>query len=249
MEIKEDKEETKTQNTTSQVSSSNVILEEFMNLFDQMLSQIKYNLQSFNKKCDSMDRCFNNILLLKTDKPFDEDENQEDEYQKQIDYLYSEYNPNNSKKQNKKRNRETLKITSKELNNIEKMFEDMNENGKKQKMNMNNIEKKKKPGRAPTKYMYEIDQILKGGKIKNDEKINNNNNKKIKKYNNKGDKMISLDEEEEDDQFIDHIILDKKIEKYTQFKEILKKFEENKKDEGNSDYENIDDDLDLDFDE
>ena len=142
-----------------------------MNLFDQMLNQIKYNLQSFNKKCDSMDRCFNNILLLKSNKPFDEEENLEDNYQKEIDYLYSNYNPNNPKKQSKKRNRETIKITSKELNNIEKMFEDMNENDKK-----SNFEKKKKPGRAPTKYLYEIDTILKGGKIrdelKNDKKKN-----------------------------------------------------------------------------
>ena len=30
---------------------------------------------------------------------------------------------------------------------------------------------------------------------------------------------------------------------------MLKKFEESKKDDGNSDYENIDDDLDLDFDD
>ena len=74
-----------------------------MNLFDKIVSQIKCNLQSFNKKYDSMDRCFNNILLLKSDKPFDEEENQEDEYQKQIDY-FSEYNPNYPKKQNKKKN-------------------------------------------------------------------------------------------------------------------------------------------------
>ena len=94
MESKE-KEETKTQNNTSQNSSQNIYLEEFMNLFDKMLNQIKYNLQSFNKKCDSMDRCFNNILLLKSNKPFDEEEIEEDEMQKQINELYSEYNPNN----------------------------------------------------------------------------------------------------------------------------------------------------------
>jgi len=254
MESKE-KEETKTQNSTSQNSSQNIYLEEFMNLFEKMLNQIKYNLQSFNKKCDSMDRCFNNILLLKSNKPFDEEEIEEDEMQKQINELYSEYNPNNiynSKKQNKRRSKETLRITTKELNNIEKMFEDMNENKKKNinksSGNYNFLEKKKKTGRPTTKYMYEIDTFLKGGKIKDD--ANKNFNKKNKKIIGKNDKAISLEEEEDDDdQFIDHIILDKKIEKYTQFKEMLKKFEENKKDDGASDYENIDDDLDLDFDE
>ena len=94
--------------------------------------------------------------------------------------------------------------------------------------------------------MYEIDKILKGGKIKDEEKYE----KKNKKYRNKREKTIDLDEnDDEDEQLIDHIILDKKIEKYTQFKEMLKKFEESKKDDGNSDYENIDDDPDLDFDD
>ena len=252
-DVKEN-QETPPQNTIpqSQVSSSNIILEEFMSHFDELLSQIKYNLQSFNKKCDSMDRCFGNVLLLKSNKPFDEEENQEDEMQKQIDELYSEYNPNNmNKKQSKKKNRENLKITNKELNNIEKMFEDMNHNKKNTKkkgdMNLNYIDnKKKKQGRAPYKYMYEIDKILKGGKIKDEEKYE----KKNKKNRNKREKTIDLDENDDDDeQLIDHIILDKKIEKYTQFKEMLKKFEESKKDDGNSDYENIDDDLDLDFDD
>ena len=253
---KEDKEneEIKTQNTQntqqSQITSpSTIILEEFMSHFDQLLSQIKYNLQSFNKKCDSMDRCFGNVLLLKSNKPFDEEENHEDEIQKQIDELYSEYNPNSiNKKQNKKKNnKENLKITSKELNNIEKMFEDMNGKKKKKKNEMNLIEKKRKQGRAPYKYMYEIDKILKGGKIKDEEKYEKKNKKnKI----NKNEKAIKLDDNDDDDeQFIDHIILDKKIEKYTQFKEMLKKFEESKKDDAISDYENIDDDLDLDFDD
>lgn len=246
-----EKEDTKTQNSilsqTSSCNTSNIYLEEFMSLFDELLSHIKYNLQSFNKKCDSMDRCFKNVLLLKSNKPFDEEENQEDEMQKQIDELYSEYNPNNinnknNKKQNKKKNRENLKITNKELNNIEKMFEDMDKNNK----NGKKKENFKKKGRAPTKYLYEINQILKGGKLKNEEKYE----KKNKKYNNKNGKTIELDEnDDDDDQFIDHIILDKKIEKYTQFKEMLKKFEESKKDDGISDYENNDDDLDLDLDD
>ena len=165
--------ESNPQNNSSeqQVITSNIILEEFMNHFDELLSQIKYNLQSFNKKCDSMDRCFGNVLLLKSNKPFDEEENQEDEMQKQIDELYSEYNPNNmNKKQSKRKNKENLKITSKELNNIEKMFEDMNQGRKAVKkkgdLNMNYSDKKKKQGRAPYKYMYEIDKILKGVKLK-----------------------------------------------------------------------------------
>ena len=245
MEFNE-KEESKAQASTS----TNIYLEEFMNLFSQMLNQIKYNLQSFNNKCDSMDRCFNNVLLLKSNRPFDEEEKHEEEVQKQINDLYSEYNPNNAydqKKKKNKRNKDTLKITSKELNNIGKMFEDINSNKKKNSF----LEKKKKPGRAPSKYLDEIEIILNRGKIKDVK--NKNNNKNTKKTDGNIVKTVSLEEEdddEDDDQFIDHIILDKKIEKYTQFKAILQKFEENKKDDdGISDYENIDDDLDFDFDD
>ena len=245
MELKE-KEESKTQISTS----SSKYLEEFMNLFAQMLNQIKYNLQSFNNKCDSMDKCFNNVLLLKSNRPFDEEENHEEEVQKQIDNFYSEDNHNNTngqKKHSKKKNKENLKITSKELNNIGKMFEDINSNNKKNDF----LEKKRKPGRAPSKYLDEIEIILNRGKIKDVK--NKNNIKKNKKNDSNIVKTFSFEEEEDDDdddQFIDHIILDKKIEKYTQFKEMLKKFEENKKDDdGISDYENFDDELDLDFEE
>ena len=48
-------------------------METFMTLFNKMFSETKYNLQALNKRMESMDKCFCNILLLSSDKPFDEE--------------------------------------------------------------------------------------------------------------------------------------------------------------------------------
>ena len=54
-------------------------IEQFMTLFNKMFSETKYNLQALNKRMESMDKCFNNVLLLTTDKPFDEQNEEENE--------------------------------------------------------------------------------------------------------------------------------------------------------------------------
>ena len=48
-------------------------IETFMTLFNKMFSETKYNLQALNKRMESMDKCFCNVLLLNSDKPFDEE--------------------------------------------------------------------------------------------------------------------------------------------------------------------------------
>ena len=51
-------------------------IEQFMTLFNKMFSETKYNLQALNKRMESLDKCFNNIMLLKSDKPFEEENEQ-----------------------------------------------------------------------------------------------------------------------------------------------------------------------------
>ena len=89
-------------------------IEQFMTLFNKMFSETKYNLQALNKRMESLDKCFNNIMLLKSDKPFEEDNQQ--------NFGKNKYSNNNNNEENK-----NLKITSKELDEIEKMFFDMEE--------------------------------------------------------------------------------------------------------------------------
>lgn len=92
-------------------------IEQFMTTFNKMFSQTKYNLQSLNKRVESMEKCFNNILLLKSNKPFDEGEEEKQE----------KYSSQDEKSEN-------LKISSKELDEIERIFREF-ENPRKAKSN------------------------------------------------------------------------------------------------------------------
>ena len=47
-------------------------IEEFMTNFNRMFTGTKYNLQALNKRISSMDKCFNNIMLLNSSKNFEE---------------------------------------------------------------------------------------------------------------------------------------------------------------------------------
>ena len=118
-------------------------IEQFTTLFNKMFSETKYNLQALNKRMESMDKCFNNIMLLQSDKPFDEGEDENEA-------LQDEKSGN-------------LRITSKELDEIERMFREMEDSTKNR--NILYINKK----RNNKKYH-----------IKSDEK---NSNKKKKKMN------------------------------------------------------------------
>jgi len=171
-------------------------IEEFMTSFDKMFGEVKYNLKSLNNRLELMDKCFNNIMLLKSDKPFEE--NGEDQKQ-DIIILDSDENDGN------------LKITSKEMDEIEKMFLEMD---RPKKMNNNFINKKRKYNSK-----------------------NKNKNRRSKK-------------EDDGPVVIPHLDPERKIEKYTKFKEmknnIIKQYKG--KISHISDYEDeIDDDFDLDM--
>ena len=103
-------------------------IETFMTLFNKMFSETKYNLQALNKRMESMDKCFCNVLLLNSDKPFDEEnieENNElqnnNENINQDNFIRRKKN-NFSTGKNKKN-----KMTEEELDEIEKMFRNIDD--------------------------------------------------------------------------------------------------------------------------
>ena len=52
---------------------------EFIGLFMKMFNETKYNLQALNKRFDYFEKCLNNIMLLNTEEPFDEEPQEEEE--------------------------------------------------------------------------------------------------------------------------------------------------------------------------
>ena len=66
-------------------------IEQFMTLFNKMFTSTKYSLQALNKRVEKMDKCFNNIMLLMSEKPFDEEPDEEENNfritQKELDYI------------------------------------------------------------------------------------------------------------------------------------------------------------------
>ena len=121
-------------------------IEKFTTEFNKMFSGTKYNLQALNKRMESMDKCFNNIMLLNSDKPFDESDDDNEE--------------RSSFKEEKGGN---IRITSKELDEIEKMFREMEEPVKEK----NNIYISKK--RNNKKYHRKNDDNKNKNKIKKNE--------------------------------------------------------------------------------
>ena len=100
-------------------------METFMTLFNKMFTEAKYNLQALNKRMEYMDKCFNNVLLLSSDKPFDEEipENEEQNNENiNIDNFDNNYKKKYYKKKNQKR-----PMTSEDLDEIEKMFQNIDE--------------------------------------------------------------------------------------------------------------------------
>lgn len=252
-------------------------METFMTLFNKMFSETKYNLQALNKRMESMDKCFNNILLLNTDKPFDEVEEHNDDNNNINENNENINNDNIQKNQktNYNKKKHTGKMTSKELDEIEKMFKDIEEPtenyntffiGKKRN---NKKSKQTALGTDPKNYYHDIQELLKNYSLDNDSDNNNKNdeNKKIinksqnkinelkkdenKKKGKRGRKKKNIEEENgslESNADVDYLVPEKN-DGYTKFKEFkeLKKQMNSKKYNKFSDEEEIDDDLDSDF--
>ena len=100
-------------------------METFMTLFNKMFSETKYNLQALNKRMESMDKCFNNVLLLSSDKPFDEvneEENEQNNENINIDNLENKLKNTNNSNNLPKKKKQTGKMTSKELDEISNKY-------------------------------------------------------------------------------------------------------------------------------
>ena len=237
-------------------------METFMTLFNKMFSETKYNLQALNKRMESMDKCFNNVLLLTTDKPFDEQNEEENE---QNDENVDKNNIQNNIKSstssyNYQKKKKTGKMTSKELDEIEKMFKDIDDTNieytsfiNKKRNNKKNITPAQ--GTDPKNYYRDIQELLKNYSLDNDndekekDKVDNKNmNKKDEtKKGKRGRKKKIVEDNNKDissesNADIDYLV-NEKNDGYTKFKE----FKELKKKMNNRKYNYSDEEYDDDI--
>ena len=81
--------------------------ENFMFLFSKLFNETKYNLQSLNKRFESLEKCMNNVCILNTEEPFNEDENEEDEPMEitmaDLDLIEKEFSPDKKIKEKEKK--------------------------------------------------------------------------------------------------------------------------------------------------
>ena len=239
-------------------------MESFMTLFNKMFTETKYNLQALNKRMESMDKCFNNVLLLSSDKPFDElnEEDEENNENINIDNYHQKKENYNTTHEYKKQRKSKGKMTSKELDEIEKMFkdiEDPNENvntyfiGKK-RTNTSSIPAL---GTDPKNYCKDIQELLKNYSLDADDKKDEHDKPKeqiqkednVKKSKGRGRKKSRKNKDnssESNAEDVDYLVPEKN-DGYTKFKE----FKELKKKMNTNEYKNYsdeDDDEDLDSD-
>ena len=244
-------------------------METFMTLFNKMFSETKYNLQALNKRMESMDKCFCNVLLLNSDKPFDEenleennDNNQNDENINQDNFPKRKKNTYNAPKNKKS------KMTEEELDEIEKMFRNIDEDQIpnpqiKEKEKSDFLNKKRKKAQRKEKeekneikesknLFKDIKELLKTYSLNNDdedkkEKKEEKEEEKIKKKRGRKKKKENDSDSNESNDDVDYLVPEKNdgYSKFKEFKELQKKV-------GNKNYykssdEDDYDDIDSDF--
>ena len=86
--------------------------ENFMFLFSKLFNETKYNLQSLNKRFESLEKCMNNVCILNTEEPFNEDENEEDEPMEitmaDLDLIEKEFSPDKKIKEKEKKKKKNI---------------------------------------------------------------------------------------------------------------------------------------------
>ena len=227
-------------------------METFMTLFNKMFSETKYNLQALNKRMESMDKTFSNILLLTSNKPFDE-ENQENINDENIkeDNLPKKKKSNSTTKNNKN------KMTEQELDEIEKMFrnieddtpiystQNIKKDAKEQNNSFLNKKRKKKNEKEkesnlikdPKNFYNDIKELLKNYSLDNEDdkdknkielqKENKEPNEKTKRKRGRKKKVKGTEEESESEsnEDVDYLVPEKNdgYSKFKEFKELQKK--------------------------
>jgi len=109
----------------------NIGIEFFIGQYGKLFNETKYNLQALNKRFEAIDRCMNNINLLKTNEEFDENEENEelnispedlDEIRKAYEKSDKQSISNkNKRKQTKKQKKEIIKKENKKNTNSNKV--------------------------------------------------------------------------------------------------------------------------------
>lgn len=86
--------------------------ENFMFLFSKLFNETKYNLQSLNKRFESLEKCINNICILNTEESFNEDVNEEDEPMEltmaDLDLIEKEFSPDKKIKEKEKKKKKNI---------------------------------------------------------------------------------------------------------------------------------------------
>ena len=244
-------------------------METFMTLFNKMFSETKYNLQALNKRMESMDKCFSNILLLSSDKPFDEENLEEENNNIQNDENINEDNFPKRKKNtfNASKNKKN-KMTEEELDEIEKMFRNIDEDpipnpqiqekeksnflNKKRKKNQKKEKEEKNEIKESKNLFKDIKELLKTYSLDNDDENKSGekeekDKEKIKKKRGRKKKKENDSDSNESNENVDYLIPEKNdgYSKFKEFKELQKKVGNkiyNKSSE-EDDYDDIDSDF------
>ena len=162
-------------------------LENFMFLFSKLFNESKYNLQSLNKRFESLEKCVNNVCILNTDEPFNENVNEDDEPMEltmaDLEFIEKEFSPEKkikSKKEKKENERLSLKI--KEINsevNYKLKFEEISQINEKldiENKNLNNSNSNlnipNDSGKRVYNYGFYLKNKLEKRRKKEEEKIN-----------------------------------------------------------------------------
>ena len=242
-------------------------METFMTLFNKMFSETKYNLQALNKRMESMDKCFCNILLLNSDKPFDEENLEEDNKNIQNDENINEDNFPKRKKNNftAPKNKKN-KMTEEELDEIEKMFRNIEEDpipnlqtqekekndflNKKRKKNQKKEKEEKNEIKESKNLFKDIKELLKNYSLDNDDQDKNEKKEegkeKMKKKRGRKRKKENDSDLNESNDDVDYLVPEKNdgYSKFKEFKELQKKVGNKiyNKSSDEDDYDDIDSD-------
>ena len=238
-------------------------METFMTLFNKMFSETKYNLQALNKRMESMDKCFCNVLLLSSDKPFDEENIEEN------NDIQNNENINEDNIPKRKRNAYNIsknkknKMTEEDLDEIEKMFRNIDEdptpnpsyNEKKNieiflnKKRKNKKTEEKNEIKDSKNLFNDIKELLKTYSLDNEEENKNEikNEEKPKKKRGRKKKKEN-DSESNEDGDVDYLVPEKNdgFSKFKEFKELKKKVGNNIYNKS-SEEDDDEDDIDSDF--
>ena len=238
-------------------------METFMTLFNKMFSETKYNLQALNKRMESMDKCFCNVLLLSSDKPFDEENIEENKDIQNNENINEDNIPKRKRNAYNTSKNKKNKMTEEDLDEIEKMFRNIDEDPTPNPPNdeKKNIEiflnKKRKNKKTEEKneikdsknLFNDIKELLKTYSLDNEEENKNEikNEEKPKKKRGRKKKKEN-DSESNEDGDVDYLVPEKNdgFSKFKEFKELKKKVGNNIYNKS-SEEDDDEDDIDSDF--